>query len=452
MFKWRHLIALAGVTLGLLLAGNITASADQLFTTSQTETHTQPLWVNGKQEVDVSWNTPLFTNEDVGKLDMGDATLRAEVVSKSNFALNGRVAGEADWHPGTITGPNHEQYDGYVLFKSSRDLTTAATTMLYVRFGQGANSAYNMQFAVLFVNGTNANQTESWYSNSSLWVGIQHTDTPAPSQPEPPHVLPADPIATPEVLPADAIQIPDVGLIAPPSGTDTGDISAPTGTDTGAISAPSDTDTGDISAPSGTDTGDISAPSGTDTGDISAPSGVDTGDISAPTGTDTGDISAPSGTDTGDISAPSTPDTGDITVNGQTDGSQPDTQPATSLPKQADDEETDATQQPPVTDSDGDDAQVGPTTDNETTVGPEQPVAQTDDKSETAQSGDGIPVADETVQSLGTDTPATTVTDALSNQAATLPETGMKRQSILTVVGLGMLISLAGMILVKKIR
>lgn len=396
MFKWRHLIALAGVTLGLLLAGNITASADQLFTTSQTETHTQPLWVNGKQEVDVSWNTPLFTNEDVGKLDMGDATLRAEVVSKSNFALNGRVAGEADWHPGTITGPNHEQYDGYVLFKSSRDLTTAATTMLYVRFGQGANSAYNMQFAVLFVNGTNANQTESWYSNSSLWVGIQHTDTPAPSQPEPPHVLPADPIATPEVLPADAIQIPDVGLIAPPSGTDTGDISAPTGTDTGAISAPSDTDTGDISAPS-------------------------------------------------------TPDTGDITVNGQTDGSQPDTQPATSLPKQADDEETDATQQPPVTDSDGDDAKIGPTTDNETTVGPEQPAAQTDDKSETAQSGDGIPVADETVQSLGTDTPATTVTDALSNQAATLPETGMKRQSILTVVGLGMLISLAGMILVKKI-
>ena len=419
MFKWRHLIALAGVTLGLLLAGNITASADQLFTTSQTETHTQPLWVNGKQEVDVSWNTPLFTNEDVGKLDMGDATLRAEVVSKSNFALNGRVAGEADWHPGTITGPNHEQYDGYVLFKSSRDLTTAATTMLYVRFGQGANSAYNMQFAVLFVNGTNANQTESWYSNSSLWVGIQHTDTPAPSQPEPPHVLPADPIATPEVLPADAIQIPDVGLIAPPSGTDTGDISAPTGTDTGAISAPSDTDTGDISAPSGTDTGDISAPSGVDTGDISAPS---------------------------------TPDTGDITVNGQTDGSQPDTQPATSLPKQADDEETDATQQPPVTDSDGDDAKVGPTTDNETTVGPEQPVAQTDDKSETAQSGDSIPVADETAQSLGTDTPATTVTDALSNQAATLPETGMKRQSILTVVGLGMLISLAGMILFKKIR
>ncbi|MHB9627260.1 LPXTG cell wall anchor domain-containing protein [Weissella cibaria] len=408
MFKWRHLIALAGVTLGLLLAGSITASADQLFTTSQTETHTQPLWVNGKQEVDVSWNTPLFTNEDVGKLDMGDATLRAEVVSKANFALNGRVAGEADWHPGTITGPNHEQYDGYVLFKSSRDLTTAATTMLYVRFGQGANSAYNMQFAVLFVNGTNANQTESWYSNSSLWVGIQHTDTPAPSQPEPPHVLPADPIATPEVLPADAIQIPDVGLIAPPSGTDTGDISAPTGTDTGAISAPS--------------------------------------------GTDTGDISAPSGTDAGDISAPSTPDTGDITVNGQTDGSQPDTQPATSLPKQADDEETDATQQPPVTDSDGDDAQVGPTTDNETTVGPEQPVAQTDDKSETAQSGDGIPVADETTQNLGTDTPATTVTDALSNQAATLPETGMKRQSILTVVGLGMLISLAGMILVKKIR
>ncbi|WP_459446622.1 LPXTG cell wall anchor domain-containing protein [Weissella cibaria] len=419
MFKWRHLIALAGVTLGLLLAGNITASADQLFTTSQTETHTQPLWVNGKQEVDVSWNTPLFTNEDVGKLDMGDATLRAEVVSKSNFALNGRVAGEADWHPGTITGPNHEQYDGYVLFKSSRDLTTAATTMLYVRFGQGANSAYNMQFAVLFVNGTNANQTESWYSNSSLWVGIQHTDTPAPSQPEPPHVLPADPIATPEVLPADAIQIPDVGLIAPPSGTDTGDISAPTGTDTGAISAPSDTDTGDISAPSGTDTGDISAPSGTDTGDISAPS---------------------------------TPDTGDITVNGQTDGSQPDTQPATSLPKQVDDEETDATQQPPVTDSDVDDAQVGPTADNETTVGPEQPVAQTDDKSETAQSGDGIPVADETTQNLGTDTPATTVTDALSNQAATLPETGMKRQSILTVVGLGMLISLAGMILFKKIR
>lgn len=408
MFKWRHLIALAGVTLGLLLAGSITASADQLFTTSQTETHTQPLWVNGKQEVDVSWNTPLFTNEDVGKLDMGDATLRAEVVSKANFALNGRVAGEADWHPGTITGPNHEQYDGYVLFKSSRDLTTAATTMLYVRFGQGANSAYNMQFAVLFVNGTNANQTESWYSNSSLWVGIQHTDTPAPSQPEPPHVLPADPIATPEVLPADAIQIPDVGLIAPPSDTDTGDISAPTGTDTGAISAPS--------------------------------------------GVDTGDISAPSGTDTGDISAPSTPDTGDITVNGQTDGSQPDTHPATSLPKQADDEETDATQQPPVTDSDGDDAQVGPTTDNETTVGPEQPVAQTDDKSETAQSGDGIPVADETTQNLGTDTPATTVTDALSNQAATLPETGMKRQSILTVVGLGMLISLAGMILVKKIR
>lgn len=397
MFKWRHLIALAGVTLGLLLAGSITASADQLFTTSQTETHTQPLWVNGKQEVDVSWNTPLFTNEDVGKLDMGDATLRAEVVSKANFALNGRVAGEADWHPGTITGPNHEQYDGYVLFKSSRDLTTAATTMLYVRFGQGANSAYNMQFAVLFVNGTNANQTESWYSNSSLWVGIQHTDTPAPSQPEPPHVLPADPIATPEVLPADAIQIPDVGLIAPPSDTDTGDISAPTGTDTGAISAPS-------------------------------------------------------GVDTGDISAPSTPDTGDITVNGQTDGSQPDTHPATSLPKQADDEETDATQQPPVTDSDGDDAQVGPTTDNETTVGPEQPVAQTDDKSETAQSGDGIPVADETTQNLGTDTPATTVTDALSNQAATLPETGMKRQSILTVVGLGMLISLAGMILVKKIR
>lgn len=280
--------------------------------------------------------------------------------------------------------------------------------MLYVCFGQGANSAYNMQFAVLFVNGTNANQTESWYSNSSLWVGIQHTDTPAPSQPEPPHVLPADPIATPEVLPADAIQIPDVGLIAPPSGTDTGDISAPTGTDTG--------------------------------------------DISAPTGTDTGDISAPSGTDTGDISAPSTPDTGDITVNGQTDGSQPDTQPAASLPKQADDQETDATQQPPVTDSDGDDAKVGPTTDNETTVGPEQPVAQTDDKSETAQSGDSIPVADETAQSLGTDTPATTVTDALSNQAATLPETGMKRQSILTVVGLGMLIPLAGMILFKKIR
>lgn len=294
---------------------------------------------------------------------------------------------------------------------------------------------------MLFVNGTNANQTESWYSNSSLWVGIQHTDTPAPSQPEPPHVLPADPIATPEVLPADAIQIPDVGLIAPPSGTDTGDISAPTGTDTG-----------DISAPSGVDTGDISAPTGTDTGDISAPSGVDTGEISAPTGTDTGDISAPSGTDTGDISAPSTPDTGDITVNGQTDGSQPDTQPATSLPKQADDEETDATQQPPVTDSDGDDAKVGPTTDNETTVGPEQPVAQTDDKSETAQSGDSIPVADETAQNLGTDTPATTVTDALSNQAATLPEIGMKRQSILTVVGLGMLISLAGMILFKKIR
>ncbi|KIU20336.1 hypothetical protein [Weissella cibaria] len=203
MFKWRHLIAVAGVTLGLLLTGGITASADQLFTTSQTETHTQPLWVNGEQAVDVSWNTPLFTNEDVGKLDMGDAALRAEVVSKSNFALNGRVAGEADWHPGTITGPNHEQYDGYVLFKSSRDLTTAATTMLYVRFGQGANSAYNMQFAVLFVNGTNANQTESWYSNSSLWVGIQHTDTPAPSQLEPPHVLPADPIATPEVLPAD---------------------------------------------------------------------------------------------------------------------------------------------------------------------------------------------------------------------------------------------------------
>ncbi|AWF96005.1 LPXTG cell wall anchor domain-containing protein [Weissella cibaria] len=430
MFKWRHLIAAAGVTLGLLLTGGITASADQLFTTSQTETHTQPLWVNGEQAVDVSWNTPLFTNEDVGKLDMGDAALRAEVVSKSNFALNGRVAGEADWHPGPITGPNHEQYDGYVLFKSSRDLTTAATTMLYVRFGQGTNSAYNMQFAVLFVNGTNANQTESWYSNSSLWVGIQHTDTPAPSQPEPPHVLPADSIATPEVLPADAIQIPDVGLIAPPSGTDTGDISAPTGTDTG----------------------DISAPSGVDTGDISAPSGVDTGDISATTGTDTGDISAPSGTDTGDISAPSTPDTGDITVNGQTDGSQPDTQPATSLPKQADDEETDATQQPPVTDSDGDDAKVGPTTDNETTVGPEQPVAQTDDKSETAQSGDGIPVADETVQNLGNDTPATTVTDALSNQAATLPETGMKRQSILTVVGLGMLISLAGMILFKKIR
>lgn len=419
MFKWRHLIAVAGVTLGLLLTGGITASADQLFTTSQTETHTQPLWVNGEQAVDVSWNTPLFTNEDVGKLDMGDAALRAEVVSKSSFALNGRVAGEADWHPGTITGPNHEQYDGYVLFKSSRDLTTAATTMLYVRFGQGANSAYNMQFAVLFVNGTNANQTESWYSNSSLWVGIQHTDTPAPSQPEPPHVLPADPIATPEVLPADAIQIPDVGLIAPPTGTDTGDISAPTGTDTG---------------------------------DISAPSGVDTGDISAPTGTDTGDISAPSGTDTGDISAPSTPDTGDITVNGQTDGSQPDTQPATSLPKQADDEETDATQQPPVTDSDGDDAKIGPTTDNETTVGPEQPAAQTDDKSETAQSGDGIPVADEAAQNLGTDTPATTVTDALSNQAATLPETGMKRQSILTVVGLGMLISLAGMILFKKIR
>lgn len=430
MFKWRHLIAVAGVTLGLLLTGGITASADQLFTTSQTETHTQPLWVNGEQAVDVSWNTPLFTNEDVGKLDMGDAALRAEVVSKSNFALNGRVAGEADWHPGTITGPNHEQYDGYVLFKSSRDLTTAATTMLYVRFGQGANSAYNMQFAVLFVNGTNANQTESWYSNSSLWVGIQHTDTPAPSQLEPPHVLPADPIATPEVLPADAIQIPDVGLIAPPSGTDTGDISAPTGTDTG----------------------DISAPSGVDTGDISAPTGTDTGDISAPTGTDTGDISAPSGTDTGDISAPSTPDTGDITVNGQTDGSQPDTQPAASLPKQADDQETDATQQPPVTDSDGDDAKVGPTTDNETTVGPEQPVAQTDDKSETAQSGDSIPVADETAQSLGTDTPATTVTDALSNQAATLPETGMKRQSILTVVGLGMLISLAGMILFKKIR
>lgn len=419
MFKWRYLIAVAGVTLGLLLTGGITASANQLFTTSQTETHTQPLWVNGEQAVDVSWNTPLFTNEDVGKLDMGDAALRAEVVSKSNFALNGRFAGEADWHPGTITGPNHEQYDGYVLFKSSRDLTTAATTMLYVRFGQGANSAYNMQFAVLFVNGTNANQTESWYSNSSLWVGIQHTDTPAPSQPEPPHVLPADPIATPEVLPADAIQIPDVGLIAPPTGTDTGDISAPTGTDTG---------------------------------DISAPSGVDTGDISAPTGTDTGDISAPSGTDTGDISAPSTPDTGDITVNGQTDGSQPDTQPAASLPKQADDQETDATQQPPVTDSDGDDAKVGPTTDNETTVGPEQPVAQTDDKSETAQSGDSIPVADETAQSLGTDTPATTVTDALSNQAATLPETGMKRQSILTVVGLGMLISLAGMILFKKIR
>ena len=122
------------------------------------------------------------------------------------------------------------------------------------------------------------------------------------------------------------------------------------------------------------------------------------------------------------------------------------------MPKQADDEETDATQQPPVTDSDVDDAQVGPTADNETTVGPEQPVAQTDDKSETAQSGDGIPVADETTQNLGTDTPATTVTDALSNQAATLPETGMKRQSILTVVGLGMLISLAGMILFKKIR
>ncbi|ALI33118.1 hypothetical protein [Weissella cibaria] len=104
MFKWRHLIAVAGVTLGLLLTGGITASADQLFTTSQTETHTQPLWVNGEQAVNVSWNTPLFTNEDVGKLDMGDAALRAEVVSKSNFALNGRVAGEADWHPGTIIG------------------------------------------------------------------------------------------------------------------------------------------------------------------------------------------------------------------------------------------------------------------------------------------------------------------------------------------------------------
>lgn len=430
MLKWRRLIALAGVALGLLMTGGITASADQLFTTSQTETHTQPLWVNGEQAVDVSWNTPLFTNGDVGKLDMGDAALRAEVVSKSNFALNGRVAGETDWHPGTITGPNHEQYDGYVLFKSSRDLTTAATTMLYVRFGQGANSAYNMQFAVLFVNGTNANQTESWYSNSSLWVGIQHTDTPAPSEPEPPHVLPAAPIATPEVLPADAIQIPDVGLIAPPSGTDTGN----------------------IGAPSGVDTGGISAPSGTDTGDISAPSGVDTGNISAPSGTDTGDISAPSGVDTGDISAPSTPDTGDITVNGQTDGSQPDTQPAASLPKQADDQDTDATQQPPVTDSDVDDAKVGPTTDNETTVGPEQPATQTDDKTETAQSGGGIPVADETNQNLGTDTPATTVTDALSNQAATLPETGMKRQSILTVAGLGMLISLAVMVLVQKIR
>ncbi|WP_099087452.1 hypothetical protein [Weissella cibaria] len=382
MFKWRHLIALAGVTLGLLLTGSITASADQLFTTSQTETHTQPLWVNGKQEVDVSWNTPLFTNEDVGKLDMGDAALRAEVVSKSNFALNGRVAGESDWHPGTITGPNHEQYDGYVLFKSSRDLTTASTTMLYVRFDQGANSAYNMQFAVLFVNGTNANQTESWYSNSSLWVGIQHTDTPAPSEPEPPHVLPAAPIATPEVLPADAIQIPDVGLIAPPSGTDTGN---------------------------------ISAPSGVDTGDISAPSGTDTGDISAPSGTDTGDISAPSGTDTGDISAPSSADTGDITVNGQTDGSQPDTQPAASLPNQAGDQDTDATQQPPVTGSDVDDAKVRPTTDNETTVGPEQPATQTDDKTETAQSGDSVPVADETNQSLADGTPTATVTDALSS-------------------------------------
>lgn len=213
--------------------------ASPYFTTSQTETHTQPLWVNGKQAVEVIWHTPLFINEDVGKLDMGGAALRSEVVSKSNFPLNSRVAGESDWHPGTITGPIHEPYDGYVLFKSSRGLATASTTMLYVRFVQEANSAYNMPFAVLFVNSTNANQTESWYSNSSLWVGIQHTDTPAPSEPEPPHVLPVNPITTPEVLPADAIQIPDVGLIAPPSGTDTGNISAPSGTDTGDISAPS---------------------------------------------------------------------------------------------------------------------------------------------------------------------------------------------------------------------
>lgn len=90
--------------------------------------------------------------------------------------------------------------------------------------------------------------------------------------------------------------------------------------------------------------------------------------------------------------------------------------------------------------------------DNETTVGSEQPATQTDDKTKTAQSGDSVPVADETNQTLTDETPTATVTDALSGQAATLLETGMKRQSILIVVGLGILISLSGMILFKKIR
>lgn len=145
-------------------------------------------------------------------------------------------------------------------------------------------------------------------------------------------------------------------------------------------------------------------------------------------------------------------DTGDITVNGQTDGRQPDTQPSASLPNQAGDQDTDAIQQPPVTDYDVDVAKVGPTMDNETTVGSEQPATQTDDKTKTAQSGDSVPVADETNQTLTDETPTATVTDALSGQAATLLETGMKRQPILTVVGLGMLISLSGMVLFKKIR
>ncbi len=84
--------------------------------------------------------------------------------------------------------------------------------------------------------------------------------------------------------------------------------------------------------------------------------------------------------------------------------------------------------------------------------GSKQPATQTDDKTKTAQPGDSVPVADETNQPLTDEMPTATVTDALSGQAATLLETGMKRQPILTVVGLGMLISLSGMVLFKKIR
>lgn len=75
MFKWRHLIALVTVAIGVTLTSSSISFADQLFTTDGTQTRTADLWVDGKVAATMSWETPLYTSEDVGNLDMGSVAL-----------------------------------------------------------------------------------------------------------------------------------------------------------------------------------------------------------------------------------------------------------------------------------------------------------------------------------------------------------------------------------------